>query len=256
MDDRVQSVERAFRLLELLAEADRGAGISDLAERSQLPVGTVHRLLNTLLRLGYADQDPETHKYTLGLRFMHLRGLVIQRLNLAQQAMPQMKALMHRVNETVHLAVLDEGEVVYIDRVEGLHTVGMYTQIGKRSFAHCTALGKVMLAHMPDSVWQQAVEKHGLYRRTPQTITTPEGLVKELERIRQRGFAIDDHESEQGIRCVAAPIRDYTGQVVAAVSISGPHTRIRPERDRELGELVCQTARQISASLGYLDADR
>lgn len=256
MDDRVQSVERAFRLLELLAESDRGVGISELAERSQLPVGTVHRLLNTLLSLSYADQDAETRKYTLGLRFMHLRGLAIQRLNLAQQAMPLMKALMHRINETVHLAVLDEGEVIYIDRVEGLNTLGMYTQIGKRSFAHCTALGKVMLAHMPGSVWQQTVEKHGMDRRTPQTITTPEALVEELERVRQRGYAIDDYESEQGIRCVAAPIRDYTGQVVAAVSISGPHTRIRPERDRELGEMVCQTARQISASLGYLDTER
>ena len=120
--DSVQSVSRAFALLELVAQSNNGRSISELAEASGLPLSTTHRLLNTLVHLGYVEQDAETRLYGLGLRFLHLHGHVIRRLNLAEQAMPQMKVLMRRVNETVHLAVLDDTQILYIDRVEGLQT--------------------------------------------------------------------------------------------------------------------------------------
>lgn len=251
MDPIVQSVGRAFALLELLAQSNNGRSVSELAALSKLPLGTTHRLLNTLVHLGYVEQNPETRLYELGLRFMHLRGALIRRLNLAEQAMPQMKALMRRVNETVHLAVLDGAEIVYLDRVEGLQTVGMYTQIGKRAPAHATALGKAMLAFMPEEVWRGIVEERGLPRYSPTTITTVEAFEAELECIRQRGYAIDNSETGENVRCVAAPIYDYTGQVIAAASISGPADRMRPDRDPFLGEMVCETCRTISASLGY-----
>ncbi len=252
MTSQVQSVQRAFQLLELIAQADQALGISTLAEQSRLPVGTVHRLLSTLTDLGYVEQDTSNRKYTLGLRFLHLRGLQIRRLNMAEQAMPLMKALMRRVNETVHLAVLDEGEIVYIDRVEGLQTLDMYTVIGKRTFAHCTALGKAMLAFMPDTVWRQVVERHGLPRCTANTITDVAEFAAELRRTRERGYAIDNAEVDERVRCVAAPIYDFNQQVIAAASISGPSTRITPDRDRELGAMICRTCEQISMSLGYL----
>ncbi|MCC7450034.1 MAG: IclR family transcriptional regulator [Anaerolineae bacterium] len=253
MSEPVQSIERAFTLLELLGNADQCLGISELAERSQLPLGTTHRLLNTLLRLQYVEQDPDTHKYMLGLRMLHMRGAVIGQLNLAVLAMPVMKALMHQVDETVHLAVLNDGEIVYIERVEGARTHGMYTRIGKRWYAHCTALGKVMLAHMSDSVWRQVVAQRGLPRLSPKTITAPDAFEQELHRIRQRGYAIDDSEGGEAVRCVAAPIRDYRGDVIAAISISGPEKQVHPGRDAELSEAVCRAAKLISARLGYVD---
>ncbi|MFO7321854.1 MAG: IclR family transcriptional regulator [Chloroflexota bacterium] len=248
----VQSVERAFRLLELLGSADDFLAISDLARMSGLPLGTTHRLLDTLVQLEYVERDPHSRRYTLGLKTLQLRGAVIGHMNLGMQAMPVMKALMQQVNETVHLAVLNDGEIVYIDRIEGLHTQGMYTRIGKRAPAHCTALGKVLLAFLPQDGWREVVSRRGLRRFTPHTITSVEELERELATIRERQFAIDDEEVEIGVRCVAAPVRDYSGEVVAAVSISGPISRVFPERDRELAEAICWAGRLISAKLGYL----
>jgi len=251
MSSGVQSVSRAFTLLELLGQSNNGRSISELSGASGLPLGTTHRLLNTLTQLGYVEQDSETRLYGLGLRFLHLRGQVIRRLGLAERAMPQMKALMRRVNETVHLAVLDKGEVLYIDRVEGMQTVGMFTQIGKRGPAHATALGKSMLAFLPDNVWRSVVADRGLPRLSATTITTVAVFENELAAIRQRGYAIDNSEAGEPVRCVASPIYDYTGQVIAAASISGPCDRMRPERDPFLGEMICETCHTISTSLGY-----
>ena len=254
MSGGVTSVERVFTLLELLGAGDESLGISELARRSELPVGTVHRLLATLNQLGYVEQDVETRKYALGIRFLHLRGAVAKRLKLGEQAMPIMKALMRRVNETVHLAVLSEGEIVYIDRIEGFQTQNMYTQIGKRGPVHCTALGKTLLAYLPEAAVDQVIATRGLTRYTSRTLTTAAALKQDLSLIRQRGYAIDDLESDLSVRCLAAPIRDYGGRVVAALSISGPASHIRPERDAELVKEVSWAAHQISAGLGYLDS--
>lgn len=254
MSKSVQSVERAFAILELLGNADYHLGISDIAEKSELPLATVHRLLSTLIQLGYVEQNPETNKYTLGVRVLQMRGAAIGHLSLGVHAMPVMKALMNRVNETVHLAVLNKGEIVYIERVEGLHTQGMYTRIGKRAPAHCTALGKVMLAYLPEQIWyDDVVHHHGLKRFSPTTITTPEALMQELCSIRERGYAIDNGETGELVRCVAAPIRDYTGSVVAALSISGPQARVTMARIPELSEAVRWASRAISQKLGHFE---
>lgn len=248
----VQSVERAFLILELLGNADDHLGISELAEKGALPLATVHRLLTTLVGLGYVEQNPENNKYTLGVRALQLRGAIIGQLNLGYQAMPIMKTLMNRVNETVHLAVLNEGEIVYIERVEGLRTQGMYTRIGKRAPAHCTALGKAMLAHLPQQCWyHDVVERRGLKRFSPTTITQWEQLSAELTAIRERGYAIDNGETGEPVRCVAAPIHDYTGQVVAAVSISGPQSQVTIDRIGELSGAVRWAADMISRKLGH-----
>jgi DNA-binding IclR family transcriptional regulator len=252
MTSSVQSVERAFRLLEILGQADNFITISELAEKSGLSLGTTHRLLETLISLNYVERDPTSRRYTLGLQVLHLRGAVIGHMNLSMQAMPVMKALMHRVNETVHLALLNDGEIVYIDRIEGLHTQGMYTRIGKRAPAHCTALGKIMMAHLPDAEWRQIVKERGLPRFTVNTFTTVDALSAELKKSRERGYALDNEEVEIGVRCIAAPLWDYTGQVVAALSISGPISRMRPSRDSELSQAACWASRLISAKLGHL----
>lgn len=248
----MQTVERAFIIIELLGNSDIHLGISEISQRSKLPLATTHRLLATLLKLGYVEQSSETNKYTLGVRILQLRGAVIEQLNLGVQAMPIMKALMNRVEETVHLAVLNEGEVVYIERVEGLRTQGMYTRIGKRAYAHCTALGKAMLAHMPEHLWYvDVVERHGLKVLAPTTISTIEALRENLEETRKRGYAIDHGETGESVRCVGAPIRDYTDQVVAAISISGPQSQVTHERVPSLGDSVIWAAALISQKLGF-----
>ncbi|MEQ8675429.1 MAG: IclR family transcriptional regulator [Aggregatilineales bacterium] len=252
MTKAVQTIERAFSIIELLGNADYHLGISEIAQRSQLPLATSHRLLSTLLKLGYVEQNPETNKYTLGVRILQLRGSVIEQLNLGVQAMPIMKMLMNDVGETVHLAVLNEGEIIYIERVEGLRTQGMYTRIGKRAPAHCTALGKVLLSNLQEEFWfDDVVNRHGLKSFSETTITSVDALRQELDQIRQRGYAIDNGETGEAVRCVAAPIRDYTAQVVAAVSISGPQSQITFDRVDDLGKSVCQAANRISNKLGY-----
>lgn len=256
MSKSVQSLERAFVILDILGNADCHLGISHIAELSKLPISTTYRLLSTLHQLGYVEKNPETNKYTLGIRLLQLRGVVIERLNLGEKAMPIMKDLMNVVNETVHLAVLNEGEIVYIERVEGLSTRGMYTRIGKRAPAHSTALGKALIAHLPESVWyRDVVDRHGLKRFSSTTITTVDELREELEATRRRGYAIDNGETGEPVRCVAAPVRDYTGRTVAALSISGPQTRIKPNRVSELGEAVIRAVKSISRQLGYFDTE-
>ena len=252
MTKAVQTIERAFSIIELLGNADYHLGISEIAQRSELPLATSHRLLSTLLKLGYVEQNPETNKYTLGVRILQLRGAVIEQLNLGVQAMPIMKMLMNNVGETVHLAVLNEGEIIYIERVEGLRTQGMYTRIGKRAPAHCTALGKVLLSNLQEDIWfDDVVNRHGLKSFSDTTITSVDELRQELDQIRKRGYAIDNGETGEAVRCVAAPIRDYTAQVVAAVSISGPQSQITVDRVADLGNSVCQAANRISNKLGF-----
>lgn len=253
MTKSVQTLERAFDIIEILGNADYHLGISEIAQQSELPLSTTHRILTTLLKLGYVEQNPETSKYTLGVRILQLRGAVIGKLNLAIVAMPIMKMLMNRVEETVHLAVYNEGEIIYIERVEGLKTQGMYTRIGKRAPVHCTALGKVLLSNLPESLWfDEVVNKRGLKIYSETTISSVEGLRLELQRTRDRGYAIDNGETGEKVRCVAAPIRDYTGQTVAAISISGPQTQVTWERIKILGEAVCHAAELISEKLGFV----
>lgn len=249
----MQTLERAFHIINILGNADYHLGISEISYQSDLPLSTTHRILTTLLKLGYVEQNIETSKYTLGVRILQLRGAVIGKLNLAIVAMPIMKLLMNNVGETVHLAVYNEGEIIYIERVEGLKTQGMYTRIGKRAPAHCTALGKVLLANLPEVVWfDDVVNKHGLQTYSDTTITSVDHLKQELQYTHQRGYAIDNGETGENVRCVAAPIRDYTGQPVAAISISGPQTQVTWERVSTLGEAACRAAERISHKLGFV----
>lgn len=253
MKKAVQTLERAFKIIEIMGNADYHLGISEIAQWSDLPLATTHRLISTLVKLGYVEQNPETNKYTLGIRILQLRGVIIGQLNLGVQAMPIMKTLMNRVGETVHLAVYNEGEIVYIERVEGLRTQGMYTRIGKRAPTYCTALGKVLLSHLPEDLWfDDVVNRHGLKPYSATTIIAVDELRLELKRTKERGYAIDNGETGEQVRCVAAPIRDYTSQVVAALSISGPQSQVTVNRVEELGKSVCQAADLVSEKLGFI----
>ncbi|CEP67980.1 Transcription regulator IclR, C-terminal [Moorella glycerini] len=250
-EGHVQSLEKGLKILEALAAAAEGVGLSDLSRRLGLNKSTVYRMLTTLKAYGYVDQEPVTGKYILGLKILDLSGSLLDRLDVRTIAHPYLKELAARSQEVAHMVVRDGPEAVYVDKVEGNRTIRMYSQIGRRVALHSTAVGKAILAFLPPEEVEKIIASRDLPRFTPRTITTLPALHGELEQVRQRGYAIDDGENEEGIRCVGAPIFDYRGQVVAALSISGPTVHVTPERVPELGQLVRWAGEEISRRLGY-----
>ncbi|QGP90693.1 Transcriptional regulator KdgR [Neomoorella glycerini] len=250
-EGHVQSLEKGLKILEALAAAAEGVGLSDLSRRLGLNKSTVYRMLATLKAYGYVDQEQATGKYTLGLKILDLSGSLLERLDARIIAHPYLKELAARSQEVAHMVVRDGPEAVYVDKVEGNRTIRMYSQIGRRVALHSTAVGKAILAFLPPEEIEKVIASRGLPRFTPRTITTMTALQAELARVRECGYAIDDGENEEGIRCVGAPIFDHRGQVVAALSISGPTLHFTLERVPGLGQLVRQAGEEISRRLGY-----
>ena len=248
----VQSVDRALEVLAAVCEADGGIALRDLSEQLGLHKSTVYRLLQTLSTHRFVVQDPVTKQYRAGLRLFELANLVIAKIEVRTQALPELKALSQQTNETVHLAVLDEGDVVYIDKQETQRTIRMYSAIGKRAPVHCTALGKVLLAYLPEAEIERIAREKGLKPFTERTITSLQELKRHLAMVREKGYAIDDMEHEPDIRCAACPIRDHTGKVIAAVSLTVPAMRASREQLEAMAPLVKQTADRISRKMGYV----
>lgn len=245
-----QSAQRTLRLLEYLAESGP-TRLSTVAEDLGLNKSTAHRFLSTLVRSGYAQQDPETRAYLLTPKLAGLGLQVLDQIDLRQAVRPHLEELARRSGEAAHLAVLDALEIVYLDKVEGSQAVNMVSRVGGRARAHSTALGKVLMASRSREEWDRYVEEGRLTPRTERTITHPDRFRDELERVRGQGYAVDDVENEQGIRCVAAPIRDHSGAVMAAMSISGWTVSMTPERVEELIPVVVGQAAHASAALGH-----
>ncbi|MDR5695830.1 MAG: IclR family transcriptional regulator [Armatimonadota bacterium] len=247
----VQAVDRALAILEALAESERPMGLVELSTRVGLHVSTVHRLLSTMSRRRFVTQDPESGRYRLGMRAFEVGSAAIQQVELREVARPYLRWLMEETQETANLAVLIDGEVVYIDQVESQNLVRMFTRVGRRVPAHCTGVGKILLAGLSDDEVQRILDERGLPRFTPHTIVDPRKLLHELERVRASGFALDNEEREVGVRCVAGPVRDHEGRVVAAVSISGPSSRITEDRIPHLIQAVRTATSRISMELGW-----
>lgn len=251
-DNLIQSVDRAITVLEVLAAEKNGCGVSELARATGLHKTTVFRLLSTMMNRGYVEKGPKSDDYRLSTRFLLLSNAILDRMDLRNIARPYIKELSSKTKEVVHLAILDEGEVVYIDKVESPdHSIRIYSQIGKRSPVHCTALGKVFLTGVSSSEVEKIIAEKGLAKFTPKTITSLEQLRQEIAVTAKRGYGYDEMEHEEGIRCVAAPIYDRNGAITAAISISGPAIFITPERMPDLTEGILRTAREISIQLGY-----
>jgi IclR family transcriptional regulator, KDG regulon repressor len=247
---RIQAIERAVSILNAFSPEDPELGVTELAERLGLHKSTVHRFMVNLDAAGLVERNPRTGRYRLGLRIFELGGLVMQQMNLWDEALPFLEGLVHDTGETGHLAVLDGGEAIYIERVEARRALRVPSAIGRGYPAHATNLGKVLLADQPRERVEEIVAERGLAAYTPHTITDLEGLEVELERIRVLGYAIDNEEYDEGLRCIGAPVRDHSGHVVAALGIGGPVTRITPDRVDELAELVMTAARGLSRRLG------
>lgn len=249
-DSRVQSVERAAKILEALVGEVDGLGVTELSRRIKLHKSTVHRLLTTLLGLGYVEQNEESEKYRLGMKLLYLGGAILERMDLRHEAYDFLKELSREVNETVHLVIPDGYSALYIDKLEGNKTIRMHSQIGRRVPMHASAVGKVILA-FEDKKFVDEILKQGLDKFTEKTIIDPNKLLKHLAEIKVQGFAVDDEENEEGIRCVGAPIFDYTGKVVGAVSVSGPTVTVTPERVVDIAGNLLACARKISDRMGW-----
>jgi DNA-binding IclR family transcriptional regulator len=251
---RVQVLDRAFRILNALAENGSELGLAELTTQLPLHKSTVHRLLMKLEGHRYVERNPATGKYRLGWRLFELGMQAVARHDLFQLAPPVVEQLMAETGETAHLGVLREGEVLSLVNAESKQTVRTPATVGKRTPAHCTSLGKAILAFLPRPQVLEFVRARGLRGYTRKTITQAAGLDAELSRVRERGYAVDDEELEPGLRCIGAPVRDYTGQVVAAISIAGPAFRLGKEREPALAAAVRSAAVRLSASLGYPQA--
>ena len=249
----IRSVSHSLKLVDALAAIDQGRGVTELSGELRLAKSTVYRLLQTLVGHSYVVQDPTTGRYHLGLKFLELGALVSNRLSIRMIAQPHLQRLMEATNETVHLGLLEGHEVVYADKIECSQTIRMYSRVGRRSPLHCTALGKALLAYQPATALREHLPA-GLRRHTARTITTRQALRVELQQVREKGYASDNEEFEEGLRCLAAPVRDHAGAVVASVGIAGPAARLDPERMPELVKLVQEAAEAISAALGYKGA--
>ena len=203
---RIQAIERAVAILNAFTAEDPELGVTDLAERLGLHKSTIHRFLVNLEAAGLVERDRHTSRYRLGLRIFELGGLVLQQMNLWDEALPFLEGLVHDTGETGHLAVLDGGEAVYIEKVEARRALRIPSAIGRGYPAHATSLGKILLAHLEPDALDALVVERGLPRCAPNTITEPSALNTELERIRVQGYAVDDEEYEDGLRCIGAPI--------------------------------------------------
>jgi DNA-binding IclR family transcriptional regulator len=246
-----QTVLKALDILECIAPAEQPLSAAEVAKLCNLSRPTAYRLICTLTTRGYATQDDATH-YRLGTQALSLSQNVLDSLDVPELAQPYLRHLSDVTNETAYLSILDDGEILYVGKAESSQSVRTHTKIGSRNMLHCTAMGKAILAFLSESDRGNLIERLELTANTPNTITDRAVLIEELASVRVQKFATDDEESEEGVRCVGAPIFDHTGLVFAAISVSGPAYRLSASRLIALSSLVMDTAKTISGRLGYV----
>jgi len=240
----VQSIERAFAVLELVAAHGGSMTLSSLARGSELPPATLHRLAATLVDLGYLRQEA-SRRYALGPRLALLADG--SRSRLSATALPHLAGLVDAIGETANLALLEGDQVAYVAQAPGRHSMRMFTEVGRRVSPHCTAVGKALLATSGDEEVRALLARTGLPRHTPHTVTDPEEFVAELARVRQRGYAVDEGEQEVGVRCVAVVVPGSTLRL--AMSVSGPAPRMSDELLADAVPVLQRAARSLGEEL-------
>lgn len=243
-----QSLGKALKLLEIISTKPNGVGLSEISRLAKMPKGTVHRLLQSLVENGYLEQM-EDSRYIMGVKVVVLAQNITDNRPIIRLARPFMEEIAQATNETINLATLGAGRVVYLDEILTRQPVGTISKLGTTAPVHCTALGKAMLAFADEAKRQSILEGYNFKQYTENTFTSPEKFREELARIRERGYAIDNIEYEPEKRCVGAPIIDGVKRVVGALSISGPFFRVTEEKAHEYGRLLCATTRRISDKL-------
>jgi len=245
-------LEKGLKLLEELAQSAEGKSAVELAELLGIHKTSVYRYLNTLLEMGYIRTDGNG-AYHLGNKILELGSHMLRRMPLREVAHPFLVKLSAETQKTVHLCVLDGAEVVYLDKVESQRSLPIISRIGSRAPAYCTGVGKALLSSLPSDQVVEILRKTPLAKRTETTITDPVQLLEELKQTRERGYAIDNCEHEEGIKCFAAIIKGYGGETVGAISITGLKREFDDRQEAEkLSEEVKRAAVAISQALGYV----
>ncbi len=248
---RVQVLDRALAALAILADRSSECGLAELCIELKLHKSTVHRLMMVLEQHRLVVKNPDTGRYRLGLKLFELGSKAIEGLDLRARARPYLDRLQNEFSETVFFCILDDGQVFYMEKVESQQSVRTACTVGSRAPAYCTAVGKAMLAELTEKEVDNVIRRWGLKAITKNTIRTAAALRTELKAVRSRGYAIDDEEKEEGLRCVSAAVRGHSGKLVAAMSVSGPAFRITKERIPEIGRVMMQAAGELSRELGY-----
>ncbi len=246
----VRTVHNAIRILATLGEHGN-LSVTEICRQLDLPKSSAHNILETLNGEGVVSKNSETNKYSLGVRLIELGNRAQLHLDLAHVAHPYLVGLNEMTDETVHLTVLDDDEVLYVDCVESKMRYRTYSVIGVRAPLHCTAVGKAIFAFLPRKQQLEIIRKTGLPRSTKNTITDKATMLSELEKTARRGYAIDNMEHEEHVRCVAGPIFNWKEEAFASISLSGPSERNTLKRLSEMGRSVVEATREISMKLGY-----
>jgi DNA-binding IclR family transcriptional regulator len=247
----IRVLDRAVQVLHCFVEQGSRLSIDEIAQATGLPKSTAYRILVTLQRHGLLARHAEDETFTLGAAAVLIGATAIRELDLPQRIRPHLEQLMEATGETAHLAILTQNHVIVVDKIDSPHPIRLVSSVGFRSPLHCTGVGKVLLAHLPAETVERLLHAYEWRRYTPNTITDPQHFAAELAKIRSQGYAVDWEEFNVGLRCVAAPLYDYTGAVVAAVSVSGPSSRIDADHVDGLAQTVLDHSRRMWLELGY-----
>lgn len=242
------TVGKALSVLDQVAAFGRPVRFSELLDASPFPKATLYRFLQTLVHQGMLDYAPETASYSPGLRLVRLAHAAWSQSSLAPVARPWMEQLSAETQQSIHLAQLDGGQVLYVDKRNAVRPMEMFAQTGKVGPAYCTGVGKAMLAHLPQRTLDSALSQQSFYPHTPNTITTPVALLRELEAIRHVGYALDREEHEPGIICCAAPILNRAGRLLGAISVTTSTSRGSLENLETLAPRLQSVAQEIGAA--------
>ena len=252
---KVQALDRAFAVLDLLGESDTPQGLAQVASSLQLHKSTAHRFLMVLEKHRMVERTVGG-KFRLGLRLFDLGNRAIEQYDLRERAQPHLRRLVAETEETAHLCILEGAHVIYIDKIEPARSVRMITRIGASNPVHCTSVGKAMLAFLPEERITDILGRLRFERFTNRTISTVEALRAEIEKTRRRGYAVDDEEFEEGLRCIAVPVLDAQRLPVAAVSVSGPSFRVTAQKLPSIANHLLQCVRGISVDMGFIPSGR
>ncbi len=249
---KVQSLERAFDIIELLAEHPEGMILSDMALELSLHASTVYRLVNDLVERGYVHKDPSLNTYKIGLRFIDLSSQYLNNLELKTEAHPYLSELCHKVNHSVFLATMMDGEVCYIDRIDPYATSRGYSIIGQRRSLFSTSLGKALILEHSDQEILELIEKKGIHQYTPYSITDPGKFLEEMHVSRERGYTMDNQEDRLDFQCIGVPVYDYRKKIVASISTSWDKSHFGSVDIELITKDILATAANISEKLGFI----
>ncbi len=244
-DSQPGSIARALSVLEFLDSSQRGWNISELSRQLSVPKSTMHLIVLTLERLGYVSREPGSRKYSLSVKVWELGRGLMRNILTPEIALPHMNELVRKVQLTAHLAVLEHDQAMYVQKVDCPGLIRFDTYVGKRTNLHCTAVGKVLLAHSPEDKSGHILEREPFARYTRHTITSTALLRKEMAKVRQQGYGVDDQEEELEVRCVAVPVFRRTGELVAALGVCGTIGQVRPDNIEKLAERLREAGQNI-----------